>query len=829
MKRLSSRFILFILLILPLNATIPTQQRIRLTDSWEYLKGDLGSIWEAVRPAAPGSSEAVPIWQQVTLPHCFNAEDAVDPDINYYQGAGWYRTQLSIKNPYLNGRVILEFEGAGQKTEVYVYTYKVASHTGGYDGWSVDITEAVQQALANPDCAKRFNGRIPLSVRCDNTRDTEMIPSDLSDFNLYGGLYRYVNLIYQPEVSFSNIQINTPVEKDMKNASLKIQGTFHNPNDIRQASIHLLLKAPNGEKVWEQTTTVLPLGTNPLFETTIKNPILWSPDQPQLYTCELTLTTPQSKQTITESIGFRHFEFIENGPFQLNGERLLLRGTHRHEDHAGVGAAMTEEQMEAEMKLIKEMGVNFIRLGHYQQSNIILRLCDQLGILVWEEIPWCRGGLGGEKYQAQARRMLTNMITQHRNHPSVILWGLGNENDWPNDFSTFEQSAIRAFMKELNDLSHQLDPSRMTSIRRCDFCNDIVDVYSPSIWAGWYRGQFTDYKSISEKEMKRVKHFLHVEWGGDSHAGRHSEYPFNPLQAITGGTSADERAGDFALQGGDPRASRDGDWSETYIVKLFDWHLKEQETMPWLTGTAFWVFKDFSTPLRPDNPVPYVNQKGVVERDLTKKEAYYVFQSYWTKQPMIHIYGHNWRTRWGKVNEEKEILVYSNCAAVELFVNGVSQGVKQRNSQDFPAAGLHWNCILKAGENNIKAVAVKGLGKGNMKAAITDEISFNYQTEEWSNPKQLKLKTYPDKGSIVWVEAQLTDNKGIPCLDAANVISFEAAGDGKLIQNLGTSTGSRKVQAYNGRAAIRIDLNGTCQVAVKSPGIQTAFIEVKAE
>ena len=116
-----------------------------------------------------------------------------------------------------------------------------------------------------------------------------------------------------------------------------------------------------------------------------------------------------------------------------------------------------------------------------------------------------------------------------------------------------------------------------------------------------------------------------------------------------------------------------------------------------------------------------------------------------------------------------------------------------------------------------------------MKAAITDEISFNYQTEEWSNPKQLKLKTYPDKGSIVWVEAQLTDNKGIPCLDAANVISFEAAGDGKLIQNLGTSTGSRKVQAYNGRAAIRIDLNGTCQVAVKSPGIQTAFIEVKAE
>ncbi len=199
------------------------------------------------------------------------------------------------------------------------------------------------------------------------------------------------------------------------------------------------------------------------------------------------------------------------------------------------------------MKLMKEMGVNFIRLGHYQQSNIILRLCDELGILVWEEIPWCRGGLGGETYKIQARRMLTNMITQHHNHPSVILWGLGNENDWPNDFPTFEQSQIRAFMKELNDLAHRLDPSRVTSIRRCDFCKDIVDVYSPSIWAGWYRGKFTDYKSVSEKEMKQVKHFLHVEWGGDSHARRHAEDPFKSLGGIPAGVGADERAGDFSL------------------------------------------------------------------------------------------------------------------------------------------------------------------------------------------------------------------------------------------------------------------------------------------
>ena len=224
----------------------------------------------------------------------------------------------------------------------------------------------------------------------------------------------------------------------------------------------------------------------------IERPELWSPVTPALYKCIVMLDSPHGKHTVTERFGIRYFEFVRRGPFKLNGERLLLRGTHRHEDHAGlaaaladiggiwpvmrVTAALTEDIIREEFQLMKEMGANFIRLGHYQQSRIALDLCDELGFLVWEEIPWCRGGLGGERYKEQARRMLRNMIDQHRNHPSVILWGLGNENDWPGDFESFDKEKIRAFMSELNDLSHQLDPSRKTAIRRCDFCKDIVDV-----------------------------------------------------------------------------------------------------------------------------------------------------------------------------------------------------------------------------------------------------------------------------------------------------------------------------------------------------------------
>ena len=782
-------------------AKVPTTyNKIRLTDNWEFLRQDVGNLWELVRPVQKGKPEEQPIWTKVSLPHCFNAEDAVDPDVNYYEGPGWYKTRLKVNNPYPNGRIVLEFEGAGQKTEVYVYMTKVGSHVGGYDSWNVDITDAVQAFLASKD-ADRFNGEVPLSIRCDNTRDAEMIPSDLSDFNVYGGIYRYLNLVYLPEVSFSSLKIEPTLDAKMKKGNLSISGTLYNPADVRKASVEIAIKNPAGEVVaTRQLEDITPLGDLALLNIQLDKPQIWDVDSPLLYTCEASITANGQKMTASERFGFRSFEFVEKGPFFLNGRRLLLRGTHRHEDHAGVGAAMTEEQMVHEMNMMKEMGVNFIRLGHYQQSEIILNLCDELGILVWEEIPWCRGGVGNETYRNQAKRMLEDMITQHYNHPSVIIWGLGNENDWPNDFPEFEQSQIRSLMSELNTISHHMDAGRKTAIRRCAFCSDIVDVYSPSIWAGWYRGKYEDYQKISKDEMEKVKHFLHVEWGGDNHAGRHAE-TLAPIRK---------------------KGETDSDWSETYIVKLIDWHLKEQENMPWLTGTAYWPFKDFSTPIRPENPVPYVNQKGVVERDFTKKESFYVFQSYWTDEPMVHIYGHGWPVRWGEDGEEKEVLVYSNCQAVELFLNGESLGVRKRDSQDFPAAGLRWNVKFKKGKNTLKAVAVEG------KQTLNDELVFEYQTEKWGKETAFAVKTTPVGDGIVEVEAQLVDEKGTRCLDSRIFVYFDIAGDGELIQNQGTATGSRKVQARNGRAQIRVRTNqGTSCVAVKADGVQTSFEMVK--
>jgi len=813
---------LLLLLFVSLSNLLDAQpeNNIRLNNSWKYLKGDLGSIWETVRPIVkPGNPECVPLWENVTLPHCFNATDGVDPDINYYQGPGWYKTQLDINNPFQNGRTLLHFESAGQKTDVYVYTTKVGSHIGGYDEWTVDITDAAKAFLQDKALSGTFNGKIPVSIRCDNSRDNEMIPSSLSDFNVYGGIYRYLNLVYVPAVYLDRVTVNSSVDGKSLKGKFDIVIKATNKSAINTANLKIEVFDSHGKQV-VTTNQQMNIDENEktIYSSSINKPACWSPSQPNLYTCRITLSTTAGTQTMTEHFGFRNYEFADKGPFMLNGKRLLLHGTHKHEDHAGVGAAMTETQIREEMIMIKEMGVNFIRLGHYQQSRITLNLCDSLGILAWEEIPWCRGGVGGDRYKNQAYGMMTNMITQHRNHPAIILWGLGNENDWPGDFPTYDKKEVRNFMITLNELAHKLDPSRKTSIRRCDFCKDVPDVYSPSIWAGWYKGIYTDYKEMSEKEMQTVNHFFHAEWGGDSHAGRHSENADKNLQYVKTGAITPDLLGDSARYVNAARTSKDGDWSESYICNLFEWHLKEQEKMPLLTGSAFWTFKDFSTPGRPDNPVPYVNQKGVVERDDTKKESYYVFQSWWAEKPMAHIYGHSWPVRWGNAGEEKMVKVYSNCDHAELFVNGKSMGVKKRSSQDFPAAGLRWNVVYSEGKNILKVIAHKG------NVTVTDESNQSYQTATWGKPAQMILHKLEQQGDMATIEVMLMDGNKILCLDARNVVRFGLAGDGKLIDNLGTASGSRVVELQNGRARIRIRMNGGQNIAsVSCAGIPTAF------
>lgn len=785
----------------------------RLDRGWEFYQGSLGSTWEIWR--GDKATDNVP-WIPVTLPHCFNARDAVDPDVRYYQGPGWYRSRIKLNASSPSDRVLLHFNGAGQRSRVYVGLDLVAEHVGGYDEWTADITAAVHSAEARPE----NRDGIPLAVWCDNSRDAETIPSDLSDFNRYGGLYRHVTLVQVPAVALATVHIETKITES-GNASVKVRARLHNPErhsdslawrvELRNNDGALLHFSGSDSSPWS--------GWKNLAETELISPELWSPANPTRYRCDVRIDTAHGAHACSERFGLRAVEWVPHGPFKLNGERLLLRGTHYHEDHAGCAAAVPDEVVRQTMRAMKDMGANFVRLGHYQQAPLVLELCDELGLLVWEEIPWCRGGLGGEAFRQQCRDMLGAMIAQHYNHPSVILWGLGNENDWPGDFETFDQNAIRAFMSELNQLAHELDPSRLTCIRRCAFCRDIVDVYSPSIWAGWYGGRYIEYRDATERAIADTPHFFHAEYGGDSHARRYSEEPEKFLAGIALGQGTAEVGSAYKATGGLGRGSRDSDWSESYMANLFDWHLKEQEQMPDLTGAAQWVFKDFSTPLRPENPVPRVNQKGLLERDGTPKESYYVYQSYWAEKPMLRIFGHHWPVRWGRADEPKEIKVFSNCARAELFVNGVSAGERTRSSADFPAAGLRWAVVLREGANTLRAL---GWRDG---IEVVDEIRVEYQTAVWDRPSRLELHAVARTADHATIEARVVDEAGVPCLDAANLVRFGVTGDAHLLDNLGTSTGSRAVQLYNGRARIQVAISGAHAVAsVGGDGLTTALL-----
>ncbi|RME96765.1 MAG: glycoside hydrolase family 2 protein, partial [Bacteroidetes bacterium] len=497
----------------------------------------------------------------------------------------------------------------------------------------------------------------------------------------------------------------------------------------------------------------------------------------------------------TEVFGYRWFEFGPEGDFLLNGERLLLRGTHRHEEHAGYGAAMPNERHWQDMAMIKEMGANFVRLGHYPQDPEVYRACNELGLIVWDELPWCRGGMGGATWQANTERLLREQIAQNYNHPSILFWSLGNEIYWLPDFEGGNDEAqLNAYVSKLHHLAHELDPSRLTAIRKYYAGADLVDVFSPSIWSGWYAGVYTNYQQTLAKNQSLYPRFLHMEYGGSSHVGRHTETP------ITGdGLLNEDDWAEVANQVNITNIAKSGDWTENYIVDLFDHYLSVSETQPHFAGSAQWAFKDFGTPLRPENAIPYLNQKGLVDRNGQPKDAFYVFKSYWAKDPFAYIESHTWTERRGPANKPRNVAVYSNCEQVELIHNGRSLTKKSRTIGELPACGLNWDILFAEGPNELIAWAYQG----NQRVAA-DTLVVNYSYEKAGVPHRIALSSSRlDNGNYL-IEAVLVDKEGRRILNYERYLYFTHNSEGSLLTNYGTPTRSQVIQMANGRAAIEL-------------------------
>ncbi|WP_396169918.1 glycoside hydrolase family 2 TIM barrel-domain containing protein [Flavobacterium sp.] len=747
--------------------------KTNIDSNWNYLENETSNITEAKNANN---------WVTLNLPHSWNSQDATDNDPGYRRSASWYKKNLVITNIDANKLYKLYFEGSNITTKVYVNGKDVGGHIGGYIGFTLDITKFITE------------GPNEVLVRVDNSYNIEVIPSQKSDFIIYGGITRDVWLLSMSKNNMDNIKITTPQVSE-KSASLNIVATVKNSANPGQFSYIAQLTNPKGKVIATQKGNFSGETTSIDFKN-IKNPELWDINKPNLYAVSVSLLENGiEKDKIQDKVGFRWFEFKDNGPFFLNGKRVLVRGTHRHEEHAGVGAAMSNEQQRKDMESIKEMGANFVRLAHYPQDPEVYKACDELGLLVWDELPWCRGGIGNEVWQTNSKNMLAEIIHQNYNHPSIILWSLGNEMSWLPDFKDGDNTEkMKSFLSELNDISHKLDPTRKTVIRKYEEGSKIVDVFSPSIWSGWYSGSFKSYKKAIDKYKLDYKHFIHAEYGGDSHVGRHSENPINGEGQIKS-----EGWEEAIVQTKVANIAQIGDWSENYIVDLFDWHLHISENDPTFVGNLQWSFKDFATPLRPEDDIPYMNQKGLVDRNGNPKDAYYVFKSYWSEKPFTYIESHTWTERQGPKGTPRILNVFSNCPKVEFFHNGVSLGIKDRDSTAYPACGLTWEVNIAEGKNTFVAV---GISKDGSK--VSDTIDVNYRFTKNGSADGLKLSAEKLKNGNYLVTAIAVDKNNIRCLDYEERVYFQCLSGGQTLKNQGTPTGSESIKMSNGKAAIEV-------------------------
>ena len=799
-----NRLILVALSVFFSFATAQAQQsnsertKTNINADWNYLENDTKSLSEV---------KIANNWTTIQLPHTWNSQDATDNEPGYRRSASWYKKSIAIPTIDANKVYQLYFEGSNITTKVYVNGKEAGGHIGGYIGFTIDITKLISA------------GNNEVLVRVDNSYNREIIPSQKSDFFIFGGITRDVWLLTKSKSNIENIKVRTP-KVSQKSATLVVEAKLNAATNLNSLSYLAQLKNPKGKIVATKKGNFSDKQTFINFDQ-IKNPELWDINQPNLYTVSVSLLeNGKPTDRIEDKIGFRWFEFKENGPFYLNGKRVLIRGTHRHEEHAGVGAAVSNEQHRKDLESIKEMGANFVRLAHYPQDPEVYKACDELGLLVWDELPWCRGGVGNEVWQTNAKNMLTEMIQQNFNHPSIIIWSLGNEMYWLPDFPGGDQTdKMNSFLTEINSLAHQLDPSRKTALRKYEGGAKIVDVFSPSIWSGWYSGSFKSYKKAIDKYKLEYKHFLHAEYGGDSHVGRHSEKPINGEGIFPEGWE------EAIVQGKGGNIAQIGDWSESYIVDLFDWHLSVAENDDTFVGNIQWAFKDFGTPLRPEDDIPYMNQKGLVDRNGNPKDAYYVFKSYWSDKPFAYIESHTWTERQGPKDLARVLNVFSNCPKVEFFHNGVSLGVKERNIKSYPACGLTWDVNFTEGKNTLVAVGTTKEGK-----KVTDTIDVNYRFTKNEPAIGLKMTAEKLKNGNYLFTAIAVDKNNLRCLDFEDRVYFQCLSGGKTLKNQGTPTGSESIKMANGKAAIEVvpDANGEFIVMnVLSQNFKGEYVEYK--
>ena len=632
---------------------------VNLDTGWKFIAQDAGLV------------DCYPVdWQDVTLPHTWNAVDGMDGNGSYDRGSYWYAREFAApRQPLAGGRTYVEVLAAGQQATVYVNGEEAVYHEGGYSIFRADITDLLKEDEENL-----------LVINCSNEYKDSVYPQS-ADFTFYGGLYRGVNLVSVPDTHFDLDYFGgpglmvTPKPCDGGGAVFEVKAYVTNPDE--NFPVLYSIRDAEGREV--------AYGCRPADDTamTLRVPDakLWEIDDPYLYTVTALLQRRnEAYDEVSARVGVRSFSCEPDKGFIINGIQTPLRGVSRHQDLLYKGNALTKEEHRRDAAIIKELGANTIRLAHYQHSQDFYDACDELGFIVWAEIPFISVFNKDPDAHKNCISQLKELIIQNYNHPSICFWGISNEIL----IGGISEKLVENH-KELNALAKELDPTRLTTIAHVSMTpvespmHHITDVISYNHYFGWYGGRMED----------------NGPWLDDFHA-KHPD--------LCLGMSEYGCEGIITYHGPEPACK---DYSEEYQALYHEHLAKVFDERPWIWSTHVWNMFDFGCAARNEGGVAGRNNKGLVTMDRkTKKDSYYVYQAYWSKKPMVHLCGKRYAQRAG---ETTEIRVYSNQPAVALYVNG-KPAEEKRGEKVFV-----FTVALADGYNTILAVA------GDVKDTMTLE------------------------------------------------------------------------------------------------------------
>ncbi len=703
-------------------------------------------------------------WQKINIPHDWAVElpfvksEQVEMDSHGYKpvgGAypetsiGWYRKHFSVDKSKSNKRFELQFDGIYRNAEIWLNGFYVGTNFSGYVGNSYDVSDYIN-----------FEGDNVLVIRVDATQYEGW-------FYEGAGIYRHVwlNITDKNFIPVDGVFVYSKVKG--KNAEVTIETTIQN-NNLKNSNsvIYSYITDRNGKILVKTKEQKVNLG---IFKNQtvkqhlqLKNPELWSLDNPYLYRVVSVLKSGNKiiHQTITR-LGIKTIHFDAKEGFFLNGKQLKIQGTNNHQDHAGIGSALPDYLQYYRIKLLKEMGSNAYRASHNAPTPELLEACDSLGMLVVDEQRLLNSS---PEYIDQFKRL----IKRDRNHPSVFLWSIGNEEQ---NIQGNENG--KKIAQTLLAIQEDLDPTR-TSTYAADMAND--------------------FKGINE--IIHIRGFNYREYDV---ADYHKDHPNQPLLGTEMGSTVTTRG---IYEKDEIRAYvPDQDITHPWWAsKAETWWKLAAENKYWLGGFV-WTGFDYR-----GEPTPYKwpnisSHFGILDVCGFPKNIYYYYKSWWTNEDILHISPHwNWPDKIGK---QIDVWVNSNADEVELFLNGKSLGQKtmERNSH------LQWNVIYEPG--TLEAIAYK---KGKK---ITSKIET---TEQASQVVIATDKTIlrADGKDVTVINISISDEKGREVPTANNMITFTVSDNAKIIGVGNGDPSSHEPDKCKTNSWQRSAFNGKCQVIIQA-------------